>query len=615
MRRRAAAILSAAGVLLLAWCPAGAGATTLPDRGEPWIKVRTAHFTLFSNASEDYTVEIGTNLERFREALTRLFSGLAANSPIPTFIYVFKHDASFRPYKMRVASGPANVSGFFAAHRDGNYVGIDATPPTDPWSVIYHEYVHYFLNNNFSDIPLWFNEGTAECFSTFRAAGSKVEIGRPIDDHVDHLKSSKWIAISDLFAIDVDSKDYNEGARQGTFYAESWALVHYLAWGRTDAKARGVEFFRQFQPRADLKDALRPIVGASWSELEERLVQYVRRARFTYNVLELEDLGAEPPRPPIPMTRAETLSRLGDYLLHSQTGREEDAQAHFQAAILAEPAHAPAYAGMGYLRDVQKRHDDAASYYEKALALDPDDPLTLFLYAESIMERVSPSGAVTRITGKGPPPADLSRARDLYARSIRLRPDIAEAYAGLGATFTLVDDGLAKGIEALEKARTMLPSRMDVVLNLAGLYARSGQRARAQDLVERLLARSGDRQAIEAGREILLEADLKEAETLVNKGDVDAGVALIKDVQSKTHDAGLRQRLGEELARIADARTRNRQVDAYNRAVALANSGDYRKAAAILERLAGEVKDPGLARDARKLLESVRKAIAAETRR
>src|SRR5436309_1249278 len=606
MRRRAAGALIATGFLLLILSPVGAVATPLPDRSEPWIKVRTAHFTLFSNASEQYTVEIGMDLERFREALARLVSGLEVNSPLPTYIYVFKHDVSFQPYKMRVGLGPANISGAFAAHRDGNYVGINATPSTDPWSVIYHEYVHYFLINNFTDIPLWFNEGTAECFSTFRAAGGKVEIGRPIDDHVDHLKTGKWIALSDLFTIDAYSKDYNEGERQGTFYAESWALVHYLAWGRTDAKARGVEFFAQCPPRAGLKDALGPILGTSWNELEERLVKYVRRARFTYNILELKDLEVDPPGAPTPMTYAETLSRLGDYLLRSQAGREEDAQAHFQAALLADPSYAPAYAGMGYLRDLQKRNRDAAGYYEKALALNPDDALTLFLYAESLITQSAPTG---------PTPPDLTRARDLYKKSIRLRPDVAEAYAGLGATFTYEDDRLSEGIEALEKARKRLPSRMDVVLNLAGLYARSGGRAKARDLVDGVLARSGNPQAIEAGKEILLQADLKEAQTLINQGDLDAGVTMIEEVQSKTRDAALRQRLGEDLARLAATQTSNRQIDAYNRAVALANTGDYRKAAAILEPLVGEVADPRLAREARTLLKRVHQALAAEPKR
>src|SRR5436309_4243098 len=98
MLRRTAGILSAVAMLLSTGFAPAAAVTPLPDEKERWIKVKTAHFLLFSNATEDYTLEIGTSLERFREALTRIFSRLDANAPIPTFIYVFKHDASFRPY-------------------------------------------------------------------------------------------------------------------------------------------------------------------------------------------------------------------------------------------------------------------------------------------------------------------------------------------------------------------------------------------------------------------------------------------------------------------------------------------------------------------------------------
>ena len=35
---------------------------------------------------------------------------------------------------------------------------MNATPDSSPWPVIYHEYFHFFLSNNFDDIPLWFGE-------------------------------------------------------------------------------------------------------------------------------------------------------------------------------------------------------------------------------------------------------------------------------------------------------------------------------------------------------------------------------------------------------------------------------------------------------------------------
>ncbi len=603
-----------AAVWLAAATAVRAETAPLLDPQDRWIQVRTEHFVLFSNASEPRTQEIGANLERFRTALAGALRGLEVSSPVPTWVYVFKNDFAFRPYKKRVGMAPANISGEFAAHRDGNYVGIDASPPTDPWSVVYHEYFHYFLENNFGDIPLWFNEGMAECFSTFAADASHVSIGRPIENHLRLLRDRKWIPMSDLFAIDEQSKDYNEGDRQGVFYAESWVLAHYLAWGRPDSAARGVAFLGQFPARAELGDLLKPLVGPDWSALETRLVEYVKRGKLIYSILDASDLKVEPPGAAGDMPPAEILARLGDYLLRAQTGREADAEAYFRAAIAADPDRAPGYAGLAFLRDGQKRPADAAALYEKALARSPDDPLTLFLYAENLMERVTPSGKVTVRPAGEPIPAELTRARDLYRRSIRLRPDVAEAYAGLGATFMFEDGSVQEGIEALEKARQMMPSHLDVVINLAGLYARSGDRGKAQHLVERVLDRSGDRRAIDAGRVILEQADLKRADTLVGKGDYDAGVAILKEVRDRTRDPALRRQLDEHMKEIQDVRGMNEQINTYNRAVNLVNKRDYRQAASILEKLAPEVKDPKLAGEVRSLLETARRQIAAAKR-
>jgi tetratricopeptide (TPR) repeat protein len=613
MRRRAAGVLPVVGFLVTCAWVVRAEASSLPDRSESWITIRTAHFTLFSNASEESTVEIGTELERFRSALTRLVSGLEFNSPVPTYVYVFKHDASFTPYKKRTKSGAAvNITGAFAAHRDGNYVGINATPPDDPWTVIYHEYAHYFLYNNFTDIPLWFNEGVAECLSTFRARNEKVEIGRPIDEHLRLLKSGRWMPLSDLFAVEETSKDYNEGDRQGTFYAESWALVHYLAWGRPDAAIHGIEFLAQFPPRADLKAALGPILGPDWGELNTRVLEYLRHKKFTYSVRELDEIPVEPIGGARPMSYAETLSRLGDYLMRSQFGRVEDAQAHYQAAIQADPAHAAAYSGMGFVRDFQGRHKEAAEYYEKALAKSPDDGLTLFLYAESLLDGSAARGPGSRSMADVKMSPAVPRARDLYLKSIRLRPEVAEAYVGLGATYTLDEEHAAEGIDVLQKARRMMPSRLDVVLNLAGIYARSGEAAKARELVQDIVNPSGDREAIDTGREILLEIDLHTAEKMIKDGDLDGGLSILKTVEWKSGNETLKKQVREEVARLESVQLGNQEIGVYNQAVVLANAGNYKKAAAILEPLAKDAKNPQVARNAKNLLKKIRDILASQ---
>ena len=612
MRRRDAGVLPLVGFLAWFVCAFRAEAVTLPDKSEPWITIQTAHFTLFSNATEESTAEIGKELERFHATLTRLAPHLQFNSPVPTYLYIFKHDASFQRYRKRTASGPANITGEFAAHRDGNFVGVNATPPTDPWEVVYHEYVHYFLFNNFTNIPLWFNEGAAECLSTFRARDGKVEIGRPIGEHLRLLKTGRWISLTDLFAIDERSKDYNEGDRQETFYAESWALVHYLAWGRPEASIRGIEFLAQFPPRADLKEALAPLVGPDWSDLNTRLLEYVRRKKFTSTVSEIEGIKVGPIGAARPMSYAETLSRLGDYLTHGQTDRVEDAQVHYQAAIQADPTYAAAYTGMGFVRDLQKRHRDAAGYYEKALAKTPDDALTLFLYAESLLDDSATRGSPTRRMGNVEMSPAVTRARDLYLKSIRLRPGVAEAYAGLGATYTLDEEHGVEGLEILQKARKMLPSRLDIVLNIASIYARSGEGVKARELVQGVVIPSGDREAIETAGEILLEIDFKAAESLINGGDLDGGLSILRAIESKTSHEAFRKQLGAEVARIEALQASNRQIAIYNQAVELANAGKYREATAILEPLTRDTKSPQVAQNARDLLKKIKEFLAAE---
>src|SRR5262249_8926191 len=144
--------------------------------------------------------------------------------------------------KGRHAGVPANVDGFFVQHRDGNFIGVNATPRTSPWPVIYHEYFHFFLSNNFQDIPLWFNEGIAECYGTFRVESKAVVIGGPVTPLADWIRRAPLIPLARLQAITFDSPEYHEPGRQQTFYAQSWATVHYLLWGPARPAESGAHF-------------------------------------------------------------------------------------------------------------------------------------------------------------------------------------------------------------------------------------------------------------------------------------------------------------------------------------------------------------------------------------
>ena len=67
--------------------------------------------------------------------------------------------------------------------------------------------------------------------------GRKAEIGHQKDRHRRVLEETPLLPIGTLFAIGPDSDYYSEADLQGVFYAQSWAMVHYLMIGIGDGGA------------------------------------------------------------------------------------------------------------------------------------------------------------------------------------------------------------------------------------------------------------------------------------------------------------------------------------------------------------------------------------------
>src|SRR3989454_527444 len=239
----------ALAAVLLHVLPGHAGEAAFPPETDSWIQVRTAHFVLYSNASEKRTLDLGRRLERFRAALSRFNKTFRVDPPVSTFIYVFKDDASLAPYKKRFDGRPVELSGLFVGRIDGYYIILNGERHAEPLQVIFHEYTHHFLENNLHRVPAWFNEGLAECYSTFRADDRTASIGMTQTDHVLFLRDHALLPLRELFAVTTSSPDYNEGERRGVFYAESWALMHYLMWDKPERKPRSIFTKRNGSPR------------------------------------------------------------------------------------------------------------------------------------------------------------------------------------------------------------------------------------------------------------------------------------------------------------------------------------------------------------------------------
>ncbi|HSK81137.1 MAG TPA: tetratricopeptide repeat protein [Thermoanaerobaculia bacterium] len=574
---------------LIAMLFAAGPAWSLP-RKEEWIELKTANFTLYSNAGRVNTERIGTNLERLRSALKLLTPDLSLSSPYPTSIFVFKNASSLEPYQRIYNGRPQKAGGYFMSRSYGNYVAINGDPRGDEMANIHHEYLHYVIRNNYPSLPLWLNEGLAEYYSTFEVSGNEAKIGLPHPHHIVWLRKNALIPLPKLLSIDEQSPEYNEESPRGSFYAQSWALVHYLLAGSPDRRLQAVEYLRLIQTGSPREEAFRKTFGDP-AALERELRAYIQGYVFNFSRAPVEP-GTNLTVEARPMAWHDVLYRLGNLLVNVGAEHEKAAAEHFKAALEAQPDHGPALSGLGEIEERAGRRREAQAFYDRAAKLAPGDFLIQYLYGENLLE------------------LDQSResrekARAALTRVVALQPDFGEAWARIGYSYNGQEALPPEAIQALETAFRLLPSRMDVTHNLAIAYAQNGQRDKALKLIDRMVAAKAEAQYVENAREALLSDTHRRAEVLIGQQKVEEAIPLLEEVRDKTARPDRRAEIERRIADVREVLDFNRFADRYNEAVRLANQGKHKDAVAVLEPLVQTTKNPDQARQAQEMLERI----------
>jgi len=561
--------------------PAVAGEVVLPKAGQKWIEVRTNHFRFFSNAGKRATRRVAVDLEELRAVLGQL-TDYELQSPIPTLIYVFRHERSFDPYKFLYQGKPAAISGYFMARQHANYIAI-AADSRDASEIVFHEYVHYVSESNLGYLPTWFSEGLAEFYSSFEVVDHTVYIGLPIMRHLALLRDSTPIPLDQLLAVDQASPLYNERDRKGEFYAESWALVHYLLLGNEERRQQLSLFLDLINDGTPEEAAFTAAFGTDSETLLEEVRRHHRGPRFRF-VQATAEIDVEAGLSVREMPYSEVLYRLGDLLANQDTERQEGT-AYFEASIAADAHNGLALSALAVEKETTADWAAAKDLYHRALLASPDDPTVLFRWGEFLSHRGG----------------DHRDAVAALTRSTRLDPTFAPAWAALAAVYSEAGVVSPHALAAAETAHRLLPTNDKVAGDLLQLLLRSDNRDRAVDLVETSFRSRPSMRA--QGWMMIVQFDFIRARELLRDGQHMEALRRIELTESIA-DRGIESafiRRGTESIRRAVAE--NEAAVLNDRAEALFATGDLEGARSLLELALSKVDDGPVAASCRRLLD------------
>jgi tetratricopeptide (TPR) repeat protein len=444
--------------------PAGAQVDT-------WLEVNTTHFSVISNAPEEDARRTALQFERMRSVFARVLPDADIATPTPIVVLAVQDMKNFQALEPAayLGKGQMNIVGLFLHVPEKNYVLLLLNAPGQhPYAPVYHEYAHFVQSRTAQWMPLWLTEGWAEFYQTAEILDNEVVVGKLDTSTWQLLQRTPLLPLPTLLAIDTHSPYYHEEDKGSIFYAESWALTHYLEMkDARDGTHRVQDYLDLVHKNADSVAAATQAFG-DLTQLQADLQKSIMNEDFQLqHVAGATDIDESSfTVQTLTQTQADTVR--GDFLAYDQ--RDSDARALLEAVLHDDPTNVSARESMGLIAFRNDNYDEARMWYEQALKLDPKNLIANYYFA----------GAVIR-TGL---PELQARAESSLRTAIKLNPSFAPACYGLGLLLTMQGKKYDEARGWLQKAVDMDPGNVEFRIDFANVLIRLNKNKEAVAALE-----------------------------------------------------------------------------------------------------------------------------------
>lgn len=438
-------------------------ALSSPARADDWVEIKTEGFTVYGDDGEKAARKVAARLEALRAFLQSEWAWARFAPDLPVVVVALEEEKQFQLLlPASFARSRTRLGGLtlFEGHR--TLVLLHGEVPEDPTEdnphhAVYHEYVHTVLGRTLR-LPTWLSEGLAEYWGSTKIKEREIEFGRPIAGHVFTLRTKAWFPLETLFRVEPSSGVYNEGDRSSVFYAESWALVHYLALGSPERRGQLNRLVTLIARGRDEIDASHEILG-NLDVLLKEVRAYAGRRSLPFR---------KRPRGPTEesarggahrLSRAEVLALRGGVLLSGR--RPGEGRPLVEEALKLDPGLVAAKESMGIAASVAGDREAAQAWLMRADESGRAGFFTHYLLGLLAAAEKSPGAS--------------ARGEAQLREAIRLNPQFAPAPTMLAGLLAERGGSRVEALQLVDQATKLDQSSAVVRLGVAHALWRLGE--------------------------------------------------------------------------------------------------------------------------------------------
>jgi tetratricopeptide (TPR) repeat protein len=484
-------------------------ATSDPNQG--WTEVRSPHFVVSTNAGQKEGRRIADQFEQIRGLFHAAFANLRVDPAQPVLILAAKNENTMKmllPEDWEV-KGHVHPAGLYQQGDDKHYVILQLdSGRKNPFHALYHEYTHALMHLNFTGLPLWLDEGIAEFYGNSQLGETESRIGTIDETHLYILGQNKLLPIETLLNVEHGSPYYNEANPASVFYAESWALVHYLM---TDPEAQQRQLLKNFLAAWDKSGSQIQAAQEAFGDLKrfgQVIEAYSRQTKFRMVVFKSAQQAGDRNYSIRPLTPGEMLALRGDCAAHRNMF--EQALPLLEQAAQAEPTLAIAHEAMGYY--LYRKEDQSGADKEMKRAMELGSASFVPPYYHGVL--------LVR-TGLGSVEAAQEAIKN-FQKAAAINPQFAPAFEGLAQAYALSPETQRQSLEAGIHAVKLEPAERAYAVNLVYLLLNNDRAEDARRLAQRLVDKASSAEEKQSAQELLNRIREREQWVQERKSQIEA---------------------------------------------------------------------------------------------